>query len=338
MDDYDLDDPTLERFPSNREEILETVRKIESGLNEDRASLEGVPPSPLVGPGRRSSNDFSVDHFLISPSVSPTIRRSVRRLDIPHGSKTPERSSSLASLHSIVEETGPDEEAERQPIILLPGANTSLSASGPKSSTSDEDEGVELGGPKRAAQDDKSSPGFLTPERAASPAPPDSPKEPAPNKSIPIPLIETQDLKTARSLDEDDNTTILRENIRAESPSIVIHRPDTPGGQDGDGFLLPGPHEAPAAEAGSKDTSREADSSTSAVDMATPNSVKARPGQLTKRVAGTLGSRAGTPASIHSTGIDAAKSGNWFTAFFRLVFVEWIGGFISRLCGRRHKV
>jgi len=31
QDDIDVNDPTLERFPSNREDIIDTVRKLETG-------------------------------------------------------------------------------------------------------------------------------------------------------------------------------------------------------------------------------------------------------------------------------------------------------------------
>jgi len=43
-----------------------------------------------------------------------------------------------------------------------------------------------------------------------------------------------------------------------------------------------------------------------------------------------------TPTSMHSAGKDA-KSRNFLKAFWRVVFVEWIGGLIMRLCGgNRH--
>ncbi len=139
--------------------------RLKTGLNEDRPSFEGVPPSLVVGPGKRSSIDSGTDYLSVSPGASPTIPRAVRRLDIPYGAETPRRSSSLTSLHSIVEETGVDDEAEEQPAVFRPSAGTE-SISALNSSTSDEDEGVVLGGPEEGC-DERRSVAFRIPDSGA---------------------------------------------------------------------------------------------------------------------------------------------------------------------------
>ena len=371
-DDLDLNDPTLERFPSNREEIFDTVRRIETGLNEDRASFEGLPPSPIFGTGRRSS-DGSGDRVSLSPSASPTVPRAGGRLDIPRGSQgyeTPERSASMVSLQSIVEETAVDDEEDEHPLVLRPSP---LAKSKPtlEPPASDDDEGVEFGETKKSPKSGDVSPsGYLTPDRAASPAPPDSPIEPAPNTALPIPVTESGDEDTVRSLEENGSTEVLKENIKAESPSIVVHQAEPPEMKNGN-ILSPfqGPsgtsgtsnhddasaptskadQEPHAAERSHDDGMEEAEGkqsrtrsregghgtgTTSGADAATTSGRDTTvTGSLTKRQASESAERATTPTSVHSTGMDAAKRGTWFQAFFRLVFVEWIGGLINRLWG-----
>ncbi|RDW65272.1 hypothetical protein BP5796_09964 [Coleophoma crateriformis] len=60
-----------------------------------------------------------------------------------------------------------------------------------------------------------------------------------------------------------------------------------------------------------------------------------RSSQLTARKQPTLAERSITPNTIRSE--HAKESGNILKAFWRVVFIDWIGGFLSRLCGsRRH--
>ena len=112
--DFDPADPTLERFPSNREEILDRVRTLETGLDEDVASFEGYPASPVVSPGRKSSIgsiDATGKIFSLSPS-SPRQEAS-RRLDTNKRNTSRDSldldQSPSPSLHCIVEETATDD-------------------------------------------------------------------------------------------------------------------------------------------------------------------------------------------------------------------------------------
>ena len=44
LDEVDLDDPTLERFPSDRSSVLETLRKIQSSTDEAAPALDESDP------------------------------------------------------------------------------------------------------------------------------------------------------------------------------------------------------------------------------------------------------------------------------------------------------
>lgn len=111
----DANDPTLERFPSNREEIIEKVRTIGTGLNEDRPSFDGIPLSPVVGPGRRHSAEPVADLLSVSPTPGDSgTGRSEVRLEPQRVSRSRDNlrpSVSGGSLHCIVEESAVEESA-----------------------------------------------------------------------------------------------------------------------------------------------------------------------------------------------------------------------------------
>lgn len=89
MEPFDMDDPTLERFPSEPSSIISTLRKLQSGLDENRAGLS-VSSGEVPGRG-------SVGSSKGSPGLPPT-RRENRS---SHGSLGQPRSP--VSLGSIAE-------------------------------------------------------------------------------------------------------------------------------------------------------------------------------------------------------------------------------------------
>lgn len=124
----DFDDPTLERFPSNREEIVSTVRKVGTGLNADQTLVEGVPPSPLFKERQSSSGDASGEK---SEPNSPTSPRGQHNLDIPAPlpqRSTKERSMSATSLHSIAESAEEEETTDSKPETLASQGKVSSNA------------------------------------------------------------------------------------------------------------------------------------------------------------------------------------------------------------------
>lgn len=97
-DDVDMNDPTIEQFPSDKTSIFSTLRKIQSSLSEDQAIVDDQQPSPRLD-GRRSSVD-SDDSLLSAGSLSPvTARKQENRMSTSSG-----RNRSLVSLGSIAEE------------------------------------------------------------------------------------------------------------------------------------------------------------------------------------------------------------------------------------------
>ncbi|KAM0255556.1 hypothetical protein ACHAQJ_005627 [Trichoderma viride] len=99
IEEADINDPTIEQFPSDKSEIFSTLRKIQSSLSQDQVSLDdGSQQSPRLD-GRRTSVD-SDDSLLSAGSLSPvTARRRENRMSTSSG-----RNRSLVSLGSIAEE------------------------------------------------------------------------------------------------------------------------------------------------------------------------------------------------------------------------------------------
>lgn len=137
--DVDLNDPTIERFPSDRSSIIDAIRTIQTQLSQDQAHLEDIPPSPRVVSGGRASIDSSEDMTLSPVALgSGNSRRRDQRLS--HSSFG--RSKSAVSLGSIAEEDAKEPESADEdlspgqvspinkgqdppPVVTLPNPNTS---------------------------------------------------------------------------------------------------------------------------------------------------------------------------------------------------------------------
>ncbi|KAK3379576.1 hypothetical protein B0T24DRAFT_523218 [Lasiosphaeria ovina] len=306
LDNIDVNDPTLERFPSNREEIIDTVRKIETGLAEDQPAFEGVPPSPIVTSLRPGAEDIlGGDHFLSSPIaaspivVSPLFPRAPRRLAVPRsprGSISSAHSSAL-SLQSISEGEEPSgsDQSRSSPAMLSSDPPKPSESHDMVSPGSDEDEGIDLktgnGLPKGQNGD------LLPPDWMATllqQATLGSQSEPAPGVSDSA-KPQTSNGKAVAGPASGKPIPTEPERPRTQSPRITSNGAT-----------------AETADAGDS-------------------------GQLRKRKRAASGERPETPVSTHSTGIHTDRGGGWFRAFFRLLFVDWIGGFLGRLCGGRRK-
>lgn len=338
LDNIDVNDPTLERFPSNREEIIDTVRKIETGLAEDQPAFEGVPPSPIVTSLRPGAEDIlGGDHFLSSPIaaspivVSPLFPRAPRRLAVPRsprGSISSAHSSAL-SLQSISEGEEPSgsDQSRSSPAMLSSDPPKPSESHDMVSPGSDEDEGIDLktgnGLPKGQNGD------LLPPDWMATllqQATLGSQSEPAPGVSDSA-KPQTSNGKAVAGPASGKPIPTEPERPRTQSPRIVIeHVKDADGDADShhsddDGHIEHA--NGTRGETSNGATAETADAGDS--------------GQLRKRKRAASGERPETPVSTHSTGIHTDRGGGWFRAFFRLLFVDWIGGFLGRLCGGRRK-
>ncbi|KAL7789253.1 P-loop containing nucleoside triphosphate hydrolase protein [Trichoderma afarasin] len=126
VDDVDMNDPTIEQFPSDKTSIFSTLRKIQSSLSEDQAIVDDQQPSPRLD-GRRSSVD-SDDSLLSAGSLSPvTARKRENRMSTSSG-----RNRSLVSLGSIAEEPktpGPEDASHPMATSSYLKKGTGLQAS-----------------------------------------------------------------------------------------------------------------------------------------------------------------------------------------------------------------
>ncbi|KAL2164531.1 hypothetical protein VTH06DRAFT_3747 [Thermothelomyces fergusii] len=113
----DLNDPTLEHFPSSRDDIIETVQKLQTGLRADHPSFSCKPPSPAVNPSRRGTEDITGDFLLVNPqSPSSTPRRVSKHR---HRGSTGS-ANATSSLHSISEdEEAVEDETNDRPAVVF---------------------------------------------------------------------------------------------------------------------------------------------------------------------------------------------------------------------------
>ena len=338
-EDVDLNDPTLVKFPSNRDEIIDTVRKLEGGLNEDHSDVEGlIPLSPVVGPSGPQNHDLVGDFLVSSPAVSsPIVPRGSgsgsgsRLLNLPRaslGSMSSDRSSAL-SLGSIseAEEAGVDDEAGEPPVLLTPKPRSRRSDEDMKSPTSDDDEAVVMkSGNDKSDKSREASSNEDTPVR--SPRGDRTPRETATGTET-------------KSSHDDASRAQPDANLAPASGATASQTSDPPSQANGGSrspclFAQPGegPREvvnlagSTKTDAGQSASENENTTQSTGVDNGTQSQVRRR---------GPAPDRIATPSSINQAGIQAAKSGGWFRSFFRMIFVDWIGGFISRLCGGKRE-
>jgi hypothetical protein len=307
LDNIDVNDPTLERFPSNREAIIDTVRKLETGLDEDQASFDGVPLSPVINMSRRGTEDNIGDLVLSPIPVSPVVSRSTRRLEVtrsPRGSVTSAHSST-ASLQAIDEADEPDQDEQKKAphVVRLstPRGRSPLRNSF-KSPGSDEDEGVVMKSTKSSHAPEGANGNLLSADSAGFPSqgsPRDSP-ESSGQKNGKLPEV-------VNGVSKQPDTQASTPDEAQKSPRIVIEAPETADGVVGE-------------------------ASTTGVDRGS-NGSTTRLRKTGNGQADTSTSRSSVPAAA----IPPEHERGWFKAFFRLIFVDWIGGFISRLCGDRRK-
>ncbi|KAB5570647.1 hypothetical protein GE09DRAFT_1218069 [Coniochaeta sp. 2T2.1] len=348
-EDIDLNDPTLEKFPSNREEIIDTVRKLEGGLNEDRSDVDGlIPLSPVVGPSGPQNHDLVGDFLVSSPAVaSPIMPRGSgsgsRLLGLPRaslGSVSSDRSSAL-SLGSIseAEEAGNEDEAVAPPILSTPKPRQHpLAKEDPKSPTSDDDEGIVMktGTDKTDKSREVSSnedtpvrtPGDRTPKTTELQTKVDDHDLPPAKPELRLDLLPAADTSTTQAPDPASGSTTKQE------PEPASAQPAN--GESSSPCFFDQPESSTHETENHTQEEEETTTTSPPTTSSNPKSSQADTGnQLRRRHPPP--DRVATPSSINEAGMQAAKSGNWFRSFFKMIFVDWIGGFISRLCGGRRE-
>ncbi|KAK0748589.1 hypothetical protein B0T21DRAFT_356858 [Apiosordaria backusii] len=319
-DHIDFNDPTIERFPSNREGIIDTVRKLETSLNEDQAAFEGAPPSPVINSPLEGPQD--VTDYILGDSSIPTAHRGSQHLEIPrpsHGSATSVPVSPSLQVISEAEEPANEEYGVVTSPIVFSNPDMKPRPSSLKPRSEEEDEGVSL--------KDGISPRTVEPvlDRAVTPDGATSAEE-----------IQT-DSQSTPPVDSSDNITPAKANGAPTGDHSNTHKAadeaptQTPDADEGP--ATPGP-----LSVGERATDSEIaqSSRTTAVDTANnTTSLKKRGPPATE--AEQQIPRVTSPISNRPTGVEPRHGVSWIQAFFRLLFVDIIGGFISRLCGGKRR-
>ncbi|KIH90618.1 hypothetical protein SPBR_00453 [Sporothrix brasiliensis 5110] len=267
---FDPEDPTLERFPSNREDILSRVRTLETGLDEDPTMFEGYPASPVVTPGRKTSVgsiDMAGDSFSISPTTNP---------NRPVGNRRPESHKRNSSRDSLV-------------LDPSPAASPSLQCIVEETGTDDQEHSL-LPDP---VQSD-----LLSPTAAA--------KSDVPNPEAVLLTSEAISPKTKVA--------------RLANPAIVVHK-----AQESDVGSPMNVRGAPISTDNCPGDFPDIDESEG------PSSPAAGAQSSTRDVAATNEAQSGTPVSHHPKGVEVKGNSNWFASFIKLVFVDWLGGFLASI-------
>lgn len=242
-----------------------------------------------------------------SPVVGANPSPDVRQLSSPSPAMLPSDEGRSPSRHSFGEGNEPVEKLTRLPSAV------SLRSSGMSElkRITEEDDTVSNGGLEEPGVEVQEVPEDFD----ASPA------ESAPDSVVPTEQNGDGTHKEPK-LSNSARMTAGNEVIEAEpdaaGPKILVHSA-TPSSSTAN--LL--------GETSSKDKKGEDGKSTGI------ETEDAHSSQLTSRKQQTPGERSITPNTIGSE--HAKKSGNILKAFWRVVFVDWIGGFLTRLCGsRRH--
>lgn len=248
-------------------------------MSEDQVSIEGIPPSPVVGANHNPER-------LDIPAPSPNLL-----------ARPEERSP---SLDAIAEEPSYREEL----LTALPKALTA-----PKSSPDFEGVGN--------SSDDSRQVTSVSGHGDSAPFTPQESDEHSHSEAEHVgnattsdddhPLIPGSSRDTEQIVEAGQKSGLT---IAKDSPTLSIYPPIT--------------------------GASTSDSSTPLVDTAKASAFEreSQPNKLKSRKANTaaIEQRPLTPNSVRSGGKDA-NSKNFLKSFLKLVFVDWIGGLIMRLCG-----
>lgn len=310
-DTVDLNDPTLERFPSARDDIMDAVRKLETGLPADKSSFAVHPRASVFNPSRRGTEDITGDHLLTAPQPSsPSMQRTSKKS--PRGSIG--SGPAAASLHSISEaeelsageEEPEEEEATFPPAVVFTNPDMKprpkhLRIPGPH-----EDEGIAL--------PDGISPRTVKPthRRIATP-------EVSPPLS---PASRTTEVEAPKNLAPPD-AELDKDKDRSMQEVIIHPAPKDPEAGDKPAITVEDTdrEHAPGDETGEPSTAAATGEDTG---ESSQQQAEQREEALTKTTSGPL---------IQATG----PGGSWISAFLRMIFVDWIRGFFGRLWSGKKK-
>ncbi|KAF7921137.1 uncharacterized protein EAE97_011405 [Botrytis byssoidea] len=289
--EFDPNDPGLEPFPNNFNQILEHVRRLENHLSEDPTDVERTPLSPVTTNGNHHATAG-----LTTPSPqSLALESSPSLLPIVEENAEGESESKLTALPPSMEKSqadgnGPDganQESDEQQIETNDTETVKTDAVELSESAA-----IETSKPQLPATD------FTEGSSKLRPVLPDLPQ---------TPFVENKSLNLAEGSATSSSAPVQ------DSPSITV-QPATPAASVNANIDKSAPEE-------------DAAKTTSFADGTNDSQLRAR-----KQPSSSAPDRSITPSSMRSAG-DDAKSRNFLRAFFQVVFVDWIGGLIRKLCG-----
>jgi len=120
LEEVDINDPTIEKFPSERGSVMDVLRKVQSSSSADNVQIDSALLSPSIA-SRKSSVDSTADE--LTETLSPTSPTSSRRRENRPSYSSFHKTKSAVSLDSIAEEPKPaegDSKGPRPPIFNAP--------------------------------------------------------------------------------------------------------------------------------------------------------------------------------------------------------------------------
>ncbi|KAI0841792.1 hypothetical protein F5Y06DRAFT_293491 [Hypoxylon sp. FL0890] len=315
--DVDFDDPQLEAFPSaNRESILAAVRRISSSIDADRTVVDGIPPSPIVPISQHHKTVDSLKESEVTPGSidePPKDKRHLRPKNITKqsGSGHSPRALSMSSLGSIAEDDeshndGAGKKSDQVTTQFVQHRGPCGSAPERSVSEDSNDEGISMSveskRKREKSQDFHDSAATAPPTSSTSNA--SKVAEPTSNESAP-----GQEDKPSLPTDNNDAPGAPREHAPQDSPPSAVRH--TPGTYESDSSNV--------------ETTGEGEGMSTSIDAGNQP-------HLRKQTA----DRSATPPSTHRLQ-GPSRTPDWLDACLRLVFVNWIGGLVGWLYGRRHR-
>ncbi|KAI0408614.1 hypothetical protein F4802DRAFT_548160 [Xylaria palmicola] len=134
--EIDHDDPRLERFPSDRDSIFATVRRLSTAIDADAALGDAFPPLPI--PQMWSMPNAGVKE---ANTAHDEVPRSPLSLAVPRNSLQSIAEGEEASEGTAAPNVADDSNTSTQYVGPVPRRNTSLASTG----SSNADEGISMG-------------------------------------------------------------------------------------------------------------------------------------------------------------------------------------------------
>lgn len=163
VDQVDLNDPSIEKFPSDKSSVFDSLRKIQSSLPADQIPVDDAPAFSGIE-FRRSSVDSGDDSAISTGSMSPTTPTPLRMRENRASHSSVGKTKSTVSLTSIAEEPkAGDQSNPRTPASSLLRPDVKRSSSGTHSPPSDGEGAMTMRGYQakhKHIQADRTSPSY----------------------------------------------------------------------------------------------------------------------------------------------------------------------------------